>query len=233
MYLNDFFDFCFPELSKLIDWRRGWTSLDQELRLLLKQSKNRKRIVDKLIKVFLKSGEEQWILIHIEIQGAAKFFFPERMFTCAYRIFDKHKKPLISCAILTDKNRNWRPNYFETGIGNTKFSFQYEIIKILDYEDKVAELEASTNPFASVILIQLIALKAKNRSDDDRINIKYALTKRLLGKKFTRDQIHKLFLFLDWLMSLPESLEIEYNNLVLKLAEENQPMAYVSSLNAM
>jgi hypothetical protein len=51
-----------------------------------------RRYVDKLFQVLLKSGLEQWILIHIEVQMDDESEFPERMFIYhyRYRIFDKY-----------------------------------------------------------------------------------------------------------------------------------------------
>jgi hypothetical protein len=39
------------------------------------------------LKFYLKDGKEQWILIHLEVQGKKEEDFPKRMFTYGYRIF--------------------------------------------------------------------------------------------------------------------------------------------------
>jgi hypothetical protein len=52
-----------------IDWSRGFEFLDKELRKITADTAVGRRLVDKLVKVWLKSGEEVWALVHVEIQG--------------------------------------------------------------------------------------------------------------------------------------------------------------------
>jgi hypothetical protein len=70
---------------------KGVVFLDKELSELFpeleKQGGN--RFVDMLVKVFLKNGNEEWILVHIEIQGGSDKNFAERMFQYWYRIYGK------------------------------------------------------------------------------------------------------------------------------------------------
>jgi hypothetical protein len=41
--------------------------LDKELQRIVPRAKQGRRTVDKLVKVWLKSGEERWLLIHVEV----------------------------------------------------------------------------------------------------------------------------------------------------------------------
>jgi hypothetical protein len=50
------------------------------------------KYVDKLVKVHLKDGKEEWLLVHIEVQGYPDEEFSERMFRYFYKIFDRHGK---------------------------------------------------------------------------------------------------------------------------------------------
>jgi hypothetical protein len=158
-YFKDFMCYCLPDLYQLIDWKKPVTSLDKEFQTITKGAKAGKRLADKLFQVFLKDGSEQWILIHIEVQGSFEKPFPKRMFIYAYRIFDKYQRPLISCAILTDAKKNWRPNEYQVGFGRSYLYFRFITIKLLDYQAQKTELENSYNPFASVILVQLAAIE--------------------------------------------------------------------------
>ncbi|MBV8801423.1 MAG: hypothetical protein JO131_00385 [Gammaproteobacteria bacterium] len=115
-YLKDFIEYCSPELNKLIDWNISWISLDKELHAITKGNSSGKQLLDKLFKVKLLNGCEQWILVHIEIQATSEKKFPERMFVYGYRSYDKYKQQIVSLAILTDKNTKWRPNSFKIGI---------------------------------------------------------------------------------------------------------------------
>ena len=86
---QEFMQFFFPEIHRVIDFSKGYQFLDKEFQQISKASKSRKKIVDKLVKVYLKDGAEKWLLIHIEIQGQQKKDFARRMFTYYYRIVDK------------------------------------------------------------------------------------------------------------------------------------------------
>lgn len=77
-FLPDFVSFCLPELAADIDWSRGYVSLDKELRAISRQQKAGKRIADALFKIWLKNGDEVWLLLHIEIQAQKEAHFPER-----------------------------------------------------------------------------------------------------------------------------------------------------------
>ena len=78
---KDFVEYCLPDFHGLINWKKQWHSLDKELNTITKGSDSGKRLVDKLFKIFLKDGREQWVLVHLEIQGKYDADFPKRMFT--------------------------------------------------------------------------------------------------------------------------------------------------------
>jgi hypothetical protein len=81
-YFKEFVELCLQDLYALIDWEKPWTSLDKELHAITKDGITGKRLVDKLFSIYLKTGEEHWVLIHIEIQGEPEATFPKRMFVC-------------------------------------------------------------------------------------------------------------------------------------------------------
>ncbi len=227
IYLKDFFDYCLPAVSAQIDWSRPWTSLDKEFQSITK-GESGKRLVDKLFKVYRKDGMEQWVLIHIEVQNEPEKEFPQRMFTYHYRIYDRYQQPIVSCAILTDDHRDWRPAHYTVGFAGSYIKSEFLVVKPIDYIDKIDELESSNNPFASVILIQLEMLKNKSRPVDQRKQAKFALTKRLYDKKYSKTDIINLYRFIDWLIGLPEPLELEYLDYVHQL-EEAKRMPYIST----
>jgi len=227
-YFNDFVEYCLPELHELIDWQRQWTALDKELQAITKGADTGKRLLDKLFKVFLKDGREQWVLIHLEVQGTQDDDFPKRMFSYGYRIYDKYQKPIVSCAILTDENMRWRPDSYQVGLAGSYLSAKYLVVKLIDYQDRIEELEASNNPFASVIIAQLAALEVKRKPDDERKRVKFSLTRRLYDKGFEKKGVINLYKFIDWLIGLSSPLELEYLEEIYQL-EEAVKMSYISS----
>ena len=225
-YLKQCVDYCFPLLSQLIDWNKPLLSLDKELQAITKSSASKKSLLDKLFQVHLKEGGKQWILLHVEVQGEYDETFAQRMFTYAYRIFDRYERAIVSCAILTDNQKTWRPNYYKIGLAGSYLASKFLTVKLLDFAPQWHSLEKSSNPFACIIVSQLAALESKYASDKEKKEVKFALTKRLYEKNYTKSQIKTLYRFIDWLIGLPESFEIEYINEVYQL-EESQNMAYV------
>ncbi len=90
--------------------------------------------MDVLAKVFLKTGEEGFILLHIEVQGKKEINFPERMFTYYIRIWDKYKKPITSVAIMTDKFKRIKGlNEISSNYYGTVQRFKYTLIDITGF----------------------------------------------------------------------------------------------------
>ncbi|NLW05221.1 MAG: hypothetical protein GX029_08375, partial [Pseudomonadaceae bacterium] len=64
-----------------MDWSKGYSFLNNELEQITKDAKTGRRYADKLVKVYYQNGTEEWLLIHVEIQGDPQPDFAERMFT--------------------------------------------------------------------------------------------------------------------------------------------------------
>lgn len=67
----------------------------QKLRAIVRDAELGERLLDKLVRVTLLSGQESWVYIHMEIQGTPQAEFPERMFVYNYRSFDRFRRPII------------------------------------------------------------------------------------------------------------------------------------------
>ncbi|WP_258005811.1 hypothetical protein, partial [Cylindrospermopsis raciborskii] len=151
-YFEQFLLFFFPGIHQLIDWGKTPESLDKELQRITALSKTKRRFADKLYKVWLVSGEEIWVLIHIEIQSQYEEEFQKRMYIYNYRAFDLYQKPVISLAILGDEKADWKPESYNYSLGGCEVSLKFPIVKLLSYEEKWSELEESNNPFAIVVM---------------------------------------------------------------------------------
>ncbi|MBE9052741.1 cytosolic protein [Nostocales cyanobacterium LEGE 11386] len=228
LYFQDFMQFFFPQAHGEIDWSRGFEFLDKELAQVVRDAEVGRRLADKLVKVYRIGGEESWILAHIEVQSQEETDFPRRMFVYNYRIFDRYNRSVASLAILGDDNPQWRPNQFGYELFGCTVDFQFPIIKLLDYQQRLAELEASRNPFATVVLAHLAAVQT--RSDrSQRKQQKLALVRRLYEQGFERSDIINLFGFIDWVMTLPAQLEAEFWQ-EYRDFEASKSMQYVTSV---
>jgi Domain of unknown function (DUF4351) len=229
-YFPQFMAFFFPAAHDQIDWSRGFEFLDVELQQVTREAETGKRIVDKLAKVFLFDGSENWILIHIEVQNQKEDGFGERIYVYSGRLFDKFKKPVASFAVLGDTDANWRPDHFTIGALGSTTETWFPIAKLLDWKEKQEELEASDNPFAFVVQAHLVAQATTRKiSQKKRRQQKYLLTTMLYKRGWSRQEIIDLYRFLDWVLTLPPELEAAYQQ-DLKTYEEENNVAYISSI---
>jgi len=102
------------------------------------------------------------------------------------------------------------------------------MIKLLDYKDSWETLEKSDNPFAIVVMTHLKMLETKN-DYEKRFHWKIELTKMLYNKAYTKEKVHALFKFIDWIMVLPRQLATKYNTTIYKI-EEDKKMKYITSV---
>ena len=108
-FFPQFLLFFAPKLYEDVDFSKPFTFLDKEMQQLSKKGLKRSKFVDKLVKIFLKNGNEQWFLVHVEVQGDEDAGFSLRMFRYFYRIFDRYGKPIVSMAVVTGP-ANWKPH---------------------------------------------------------------------------------------------------------------------------
>lgn len=193
---DDFLKFFFPNAETLFDLEKGFEYLDQELEQLFPTDADEltSKYVDKLVKVFCRSGAEAWLLVHIEVQGYRDEAFADRMFTYYYRIWDKYRKPITAFAILTDDCRHFLPGQFEQACLGTSVCFRFNSFKVLDQSE--AELEASDNPFAQVVLAVKLAIIGKRFSSGELYRLKIDLAKRLLKRDIPKRKVGRLLHFL-------------------------------------
>ncbi len=129
--------------------------------------------------------------------------------------------------MLGDDNINWRPNQFGYELFGCTVDFHFPVIKLLDYEQRHSELEASRNPFATVVMAHLAAVQTRSNRLQ-RKQSKLALVRRLYEQGFEREAVVNLLAFIDWMLTLPLDLELEFKTEVEQL-EAQQRMQYVTS----
>ena len=227
-FFPQFLEFFFPNAYAVIDWTRRPEFLDKELQLLETDAEIGRVLVDKVAKVWLLDGEEAWVLVHVEVQGQYDREFAQRMYTYNYRLFDRHKKQVISLAVLADEEENWRPSSYEYVLGGCRVSLQFPVAKLLDYEAQWETLEQTTNPFGVVVMAHL-KTKATHRNPESRLQWKLSLVRRLFERGYSREDILGLFRFIDWIMVLPDELARSFKAEV-RSSEEAQRMRYVTSI---
>jgi hypothetical protein len=226
-YFEPFLALLFPAVHREIDWARGYEPLDKELQQVVRDAELGRRLADKLVKVWRMDGQDEWILVHVEVQGQEESAFAQRMYVYHYRIFDRYGRRVISLAVLADDRPGWRPDHYGYEVGGCVLSFRFPAIKLLDYAAREAVLEASANPFAAVVLAHLKAQQTRHDAAG-RCDWKLRLVRGLYERGFGRQDILELFRLIDWLLELPPELERHFRVEVERYEGERMP--YVTSI---
>ncbi len=227
-HFPEFMAFYFPFAHAAIDWSQPHTFLDQEFGALTRDAELGKRLLDKLVSVHLHDGSEQWVLVHLEVQGWRDARFSERMFVYNYRVYDRYQRPVASLALLADGSKRWRPSSFAYRLLGCSMGIEFPVVKLLDFADRLDELQQHENPFALVTLAHLQARQTKSNAHRRRI-VKWKLTKLLYQRDWDRQRIINLYRVIDWIMRLPEGLEVRLRSGMLQI-ERRKAMVYLSSI---
>jgi hypothetical protein len=164
----------------------------------------------------------------VEIQSQAQAVFAERMYVYNNRIFDRYRRRVVSLAILADERPSWRPTEYTYEIWGCRVLLRFPTVKLLDYRTQRESLERSNNPFAVMVAAHLEAQQTR-KQPQQRYRAKLALVKSLYRRGYSREDILELFRLIDWMMSLPASVQREFNQEIARFEEEQQ-MPYVTSV---
>ena len=225
-YFPEFLSLLFPSIHAEIDWTRRFEFLDHELQQVVGDAELGRRYADKLVKVFTQEGRETWVLIHVEVQGTAESDFAERMFVYYYRLFDRYHVDVISVAVLTDDSPSFHPDHYRRERGGCVVEFRFPTQKLLEWEPRWTELEASSNPFSLVVLAHLKA--RATRDGESRKDWKLRLIRLMYERGYGKVDVLELFRVIDWILRLPPALEQEFLK-ELYTYEKAQQMPYITS----
>ena len=134
-FFKEFLEGFLPRVAEEVDFRRV-EFLDQEF--FTDINKGRKKLLDLVAKVRLKSGEDEYILLHTEFQASKPdaVEFPERMFKYLCQLFLRFGKPVIPVVVFSD-DRKWRkevPDTYTMDFKGTEYlRFFYHSIKLKHY----------------------------------------------------------------------------------------------------
>ncbi len=113
-------------------------------------------------------------------------------------------------------------------IAGCEVSLKFPTVKLLDYEENWSELEASSNPFAIIVMAHL-KTKATTGKLPEREQWKWKLIRGLYEKEFEREQIIKLFEIIDNMMTLSPELQSSLESKI-KQFEEERTMPLMSNM---
>jgi predicted transposase/invertase (TIGR01784 family) len=226
--IDDFLLYFYPQWSsENIDFEKGFEFLDKELENIYTERRG-KRYADKLVKIPLLSGKDQWFLIHIEIQGYEDVSFPERMFQYFYRIREKYVKDVMAMVILTDSNKDFHPKKYEYSFQKTKIEYHFDTFKILEKTEK--ELNIANNVFSIIMLVAKKALK-KKQHDKEILSWKIELVKELMKGGYEQEKIRKTMNFIKFFMNFGNKEVVnEYEKELSNIIETRTNMGIEQSI---
>ncbi|MBE9466284.1 hypothetical protein ACFP1I_25055 [Dyadobacter subterraneus] len=228
----DLLYFFFKDADIVFDFEKGFDFMDKELAELFPdlEKKGGNRFVDMLVKTYLKTGEEEYILVHIEIQDGAIKNFPQRMFQYYYRILDRFEVEVAALAVFTGKQNQKRPAEYRKNFLGTEIIYKYNSYHILDHtEDQLLSMD---NLFALVILAAQKASLANQVSEfelgEQRLRIVRALIE---SKRYDNEKIRRFLFFLKTFIYIenPE-INIKFDSEVKTLTGNENAMGIIEAI---
>lgn len=185
--------------------------MDKELNELLPepQKQGGGRVADMLVKTFLKNGDEEWILVYLEIQGPGMGNFAFRMFQYWYRIYDRYGVDIAALAVFTGEKSQTRPDHFYKSFLGTEIMYRYNTYHVLDHNQD--QLLAMNNPFALIVLAAQKALLIGKIPEEELGNQRLIIARSLIqSNRYDSEKIRRFLYFLKTFIRI-ENEEINSN----------------------
>ena len=159
-----------PTLYAVADLTKEPEFLDKELRdaLHIPDDRSSPRFVDALLKIPLRDGREEWVLLHIEVQGPGGEALTFRMYFYCALLFAHYQKMPVALAILTSPRRGETTGVFEESQHGTSLRYQFNTLELDKLDDE--KLLASDNPFDLALYAARMAKQSRN---DERMKFRY------------------------------------------------------------
>jgi hypothetical protein len=199
---EDLIRFFFPELAEEIDWERGIISLDKELLKLFPSQQGQDRRADKLFRVWLKTGKEQWLFIHVEVQGYPDRNFGRRMYEYYSRIEARYGLPIVALAIYTNADRSCHFQQYRYAFWGTELLYKFNTFVLLDHPPE--ELAESDNIFGAVLEAAWQGLRRGKWDQKALLEAKLDLVRRLYAKGYSKKKIHSILGFILYYVNFEE-----------------------------
>ena len=225
-----------PDLARDLDERRDVVFLDKELRRLARFTRRPEggepdgnRFVDLLANVPLRTREDAWILLHVEVQGrGGNEDFPLRMHRYRGLLEGRYRRHVCALALLIEPLSEAQSCgvYSWEGYG-TRVKYEFPVFKL--YEGDEEALKASENPFDWAHLAGLRAWKSRN-SEPRKLSYLKEMLKLLDERGWDHADKAQLLVFMEGVIHLTEdesSREYEEWKNALEEAKEAGRM-YVS-----
>ena len=238
-FWQDILEDFMPDLYRAADLTRPAEQLDKELHDVIAilesgEAKTPKRYVDNLLKIYLKDGREDWVLLHIEIQGRGGESISVRMFRYHCLLFIHHKRHPAAMAILTAKRpkKEGEPGKYSAELFGTKIEYKYNVVKVYEMSDE--EL-LTRNSLPSLFIYALKKGTQYRRSNPEKFAYMKELM-RLVAKKgldIRRRRVFMIFVERAIHLSTEEYREKAWMETQTVFHEGGNPMRYKGIIERM
>lgn len=207
-FFKEFIELFFPKIAAEIDFTKV-EFLDKEHFTGYPEGKSRR--MDLIAKVRLKSGEEEFILIHNEFQAAkpeAGENFAQRMFFYSAQLFVRHSIPVIPIAVFTDDhkwNKEIADSYEMSFQDRVYMSFNYHLLKLKNMNWR--EFLGSNNPLAYALMAKM------DYSKKERVKLKAEFLRMILEMGISKTKKSMLVEFIESYIKLNKKEEEEFKEL--------------------
>ena len=233
-WFTDLLRFLYPDADEVFDLDRGVTAMEKEL---LEIMPDRERmggtlLADLLMKVYLRSGGEQWLLIHTEIEGKSNGNFAQRLWRYYIRLVDRYQVPIIPIVVFTGGPNQKRPSEYRFDMLGTKVYFAFKSYHVFDHTED--ELLANPNPMALVILACQAEAQEMELGEVRLNEIKKRIVAGLMERGITdTGQIIRFIRFLNNLIYLKDKeLNLSFVRTVEQLTKGAITMNIMETLDA-
>jgi len=216
----------FPVIAALIDWRYPPEWCDKELGRILARFGRRPKSVDMLVKVRLLTGDEQWILLHLEVQSGWEAGFEFRLFRYNSGLVWIYEQRVITLVVLADLDEAWRPTEYTFRLGDFESRLRFPTCKLIDKLD--TEWRDDHSLPVQVARAQIEAQRTASDAEG-RYRAKWRLVRNLYDLGYNADEVHEIIRLIDGMMQLPEDLGQKFEEELTAL-EESLNMPYVTSM---
>ncbi len=216
-FLKPFTAFFLPRLHEEIDWSIAPQFLEKEL-FSKKNLAKFKKEADKLVKVRLKNGKEQWIFVHIEFQTSGETIICLRMYEYYQLIREIYGQDIVALVIYTGTNVPKKHDIYENEHFGTKITYKFNSYAVIKQNEE--ELLANNNPFAMITLANYYVLKTKD-DQQRRYEFKQKLYELAENRSYNLEELSKLLIFVGELMKLPPLLEKKFEKEVIQTKIKN------------
>ncbi len=225
-FLREFVAQYFPLVDAAIDWTCEPEWCDKELSQVIGQSGKRNRQVDVLVKVRLLTGQEQWILVHLEIQSSYEEGFVSRISLYNAGIYWICQRRVLTLVVLADLRRGWVPDEEVFQVGPFESRLKFPVCKLIDHLD--TDWRDNDSLPVLVARAQIEALRTAG-DPEGRYRAKRGLVLGLYDLGYNEQEIREIFGLLDWMMHLRVDLEKQLTREIVEF-EEARKMPYITSV---